>query len=222
MSQSSLEQRLLAEPLWTALLPATVVGSGIMAERLSEANAAVALLSNSLATGAILVVLVPMFAPVSGFHYDPVVTLAFVLGAELPWQTVVICAARQLAARVLGVSAAQLMFDRPMLQDATKLGAGYRPFCRRPLYHRSLLVRRLDLLRRSGRHGRAFVVRHICRHCARQCGRFRCCANPWRMRRGGGCAAVGIAQHDGSALNARTWPELPRHYCIRNLSTASA
>jgi len=84
VTQASLSQRLLAEGLGTALLLATVVGSGIMAERLAGGNVALALLCNSLATGAILVVIILMFAPISGAHFNPAVSLAFALRGELP------------------------------------------------------------------------------------------------------------------------------------------
>ena len=125
MTQASLSQRLLAEGLGTALLLATVVGSGIMAERLAGGNVALALLCNSLATGAILVVIILMFAPISGAHFNPAVSLAFALRGELPWQTAVIYTACQIAGGVLGVWAAHLMFDLPVLQISIKIRTGF-------------------------------------------------------------------------------------------------
>ena len=125
MTQSSLGQRLLAEGLGTAFLLATVVGSGIMAERLAGGNAALALLCNSLATGAILVVLILIFAPVSGAHFNPAVSLAFSLRGELLWQTAAVFIACQIAGGVLGVWAAHLMFDLPVLQFSLKARTGF-------------------------------------------------------------------------------------------------
>jgi glycerol uptake facilitator-like aquaporin len=125
VTQSSLGQRLLAEGLGTAFLLATVVGSGIMAERLSGGNVAIALLCNSLATGAILVVLILIFAPVSGAHFNPAVSLAFSLRGELPWQTAAMFIACQIVGGVLGVWAAHLMFDLPVLQFSLKVRTGF-------------------------------------------------------------------------------------------------
>ena len=82
----SLPQRLLAEMLGTAFLLAAVVGSGIMAQRLSGGNGALALLCNTLPTGAILTVLILTFGPVSGAHFNPAVSVAFALRREIPWQ----------------------------------------------------------------------------------------------------------------------------------------
>jgi len=125
VTQASLSQRLFAEGLGTAFLLATVVGSGIMAERLAGGNVALALLCNSLATGAILVVIILMFAPISGAHFNPAVSLAFVLRGELPWQTAAIYTACQIAGGVLGVWAAHLMFDLPVLQISIKIRTGF-------------------------------------------------------------------------------------------------
>jgi glycerol uptake facilitator-like aquaporin len=125
VSQSSLGQRLLAEGLGTAFLLATVVGSGIMAERLAGGNGALALLCNSLATGAILVILILMFAPLSGAHFNPAVSMAFMLRGELPRQIAAIYAVCQIAGGVLGVWAAHLMFELPVLQFSTKIRDGF-------------------------------------------------------------------------------------------------
>src|SRR5947209_10306370 len=81
----SLPRRLLAEALGTAILVATVVGSGIMAERLAGGNQAIALLGNTIPTGAILVVIITIFGPVSGAHFNPAVTLVFAARRETPW-----------------------------------------------------------------------------------------------------------------------------------------
>ncbi len=117
-------RRALSEGLGTAFLLATVIGSGIMAERLSGGNAALALLGNTLPTGAILVVLILIFAPVSGAHFNPAVSIAFALRRELPWRMAAIYIACQLAGAVLGVWAAHLMFDLPVMQISTKLRSG--------------------------------------------------------------------------------------------------
>ena len=125
MTQASLSQRVIAEGLGTAFLLATVVGSGIMAEQLAGGNIALALLCNSLATGAILVVIILMFTPISGAHFNPAVSLAFALRGELPWQTAAIYMACQIAGGVLGVWAAHLMFDLPVLQISIKIRTGF-------------------------------------------------------------------------------------------------
>src|SRR5207248_4771988 len=83
-----LGRRLLSEGLGTAILVATVVGSGIMAERLAGGNQAIALLANTIPTGAILVVIVTIFGPISGAHFNPAVTLVFATRRETPWSEV--------------------------------------------------------------------------------------------------------------------------------------
>ena len=88
-------QRAAAEALGTAFLLATVIGSGIMAERLSGGNEALTLLCNTLPTGAILTVLILIFGPVSGAHFNPAVSAAFALRGKLPWQTAIIYLAAQ-------------------------------------------------------------------------------------------------------------------------------
>jgi glycerol uptake facilitator-like aquaporin len=124
LTQASATQRALAEALGTAFLLATVVGSGIMAERLAGGNVALALLCNSIATGAILAVLILMFASVSGAHFNPAVSLAFALRDELPWPTSAVYIGCQIGGGVLGVWAAHLMFDLPVLQFSVKLRTG--------------------------------------------------------------------------------------------------
>ena len=106
-----LGRRLLAEALGTGLLVATVVGSGIMAERLAGGNGAVALLCNTIPTGAILVVLVSVFGPVSGAHFNPAVTLVFAARRSFPWRDVLPYVLVQCAGGVLGTVVAHLMFD---------------------------------------------------------------------------------------------------------------
>jgi glycerol uptake facilitator-like aquaporin len=110
----NLRAQLLAEFLGTAFLLATVVGSGIMGERLSGGNVAIALLVNSLATGAILVVLVLSLGPVSGGHFNPVVTLAMAWAGEFGWTRVAAFLIVQLLGAFLGTASAHAMFGLPM------------------------------------------------------------------------------------------------------------
>jgi glycerol uptake facilitator-like aquaporin len=117
-------QRVTAEFLGTAFLLAAVVGSGIMAQRLSGGNIALALLCNTLATGAALPVLILMFGPLSGAHFNPAVSMAFALRRELPWGMVGCYIAAQVAGGVIGVWTAHLMFELPLLQFSTTVRSG--------------------------------------------------------------------------------------------------
>jgi glycerol uptake facilitator-like aquaporin len=120
----SLAQRLGAEALGTAFLLAAVVGSGIMAQKLSGGNVALALLGNTLPTGAMLVVLILIFGPVSGAHFNPVVSLAFALRRELSWPDAAAYIAAQIAGAVAGVWTAHLMFELPLWQLSTTARTG--------------------------------------------------------------------------------------------------
>jgi len=120
----STPRRLAAEGLGTALLLAVVIGSGIMGERLAGGNDAIALLGNTLATGAALVVLITIFGPLSGAHFNPAVTLAFLLRRELSLGTAAAYVAAQLAGAVIGVFVAHAMFAEPILQVSAKLRDG--------------------------------------------------------------------------------------------------
>jgi glycerol uptake facilitator-like aquaporin len=124
MAHHSLGRRLGAEFLGTAFLLATVIGSGIMGDRLSGGNVAIALLGNTLATGAILVVLITMLGPISGAHFNPAVSLVFALKRELPAGEAAAYTAVQVAAGAIGVLAAHLMFEESVLQVSTKVRAG--------------------------------------------------------------------------------------------------
>jgi len=104
-------RRLLAEGLGTAILIATVVGSGIMAERLAGGNQAVALLGNTIPTGAILVVIITIFGPVSGAHLNPAVSLVFAARGEMPWRELLPYVVMQCIGGVCGTLVAHLMFD---------------------------------------------------------------------------------------------------------------
>jgi glycerol uptake facilitator-like aquaporin len=110
--------------LGTALLLAIVVGSGIMGERLAGGNNAIALLGNTIATGAGLIVLIHMFGPISGAHFNPAVTLAVLLRREIYARTAALYVVAQCVAAVLGVWAAHAMFAEPIWQISTKLRGG--------------------------------------------------------------------------------------------------
>jgi glycerol uptake facilitator-like aquaporin len=116
----SLSRRLAAEAIGTAILVATVVGSGIMAERLAGGNAAIALIGNTIPTGAILVVLITILAPISGAHFNPAVTLVFASRRMIAWRDVAPYIVVQCAAGVAGTALAHLMFElAPLAIGAT-------------------------------------------------------------------------------------------------------
>ena len=117
-------RRLAAEGLGTALLLAIVIGSGVMGERLAGGNTAIALLGNTLATGAGLVVLISIFGPVSGAHFNPAVTLVFAARRQVGWPAAAAYIAVQTAGAVAGVWAAHAMFAAPILQVSGKLRDG--------------------------------------------------------------------------------------------------
>lgn len=120
----SLSRRLAAEALGTALLLAVVIGSGIMGERLSDGNVAIALLANSIATGAGLIVLITIFGPVSGAHFNPAVTLVFALRREIAPAPAAAYVVAQIAGAILGAWAAHLMFAEPVFQISLKARDG--------------------------------------------------------------------------------------------------
>lgn len=119
-----LSRRLIAETLGTFFLLAAVVGSGVMAERLAGGNVAIALLGNTLPTGAMLVVLILIFGPVSGAHMNPAVSLAFAIRRELPWREVAPYIVAQLTGAVLGVWVVHIMFELPVIQFAGTVRTG--------------------------------------------------------------------------------------------------
>jgi len=119
-----LARRLAAEAVGTALLLATVIGSGIMAQRLAGGNVALALLGNTLPTGAILVVLILIFGPVSGAHFNPVVSMVFALRKQLSWRDAMAYIALQMAGALAGVWIAHLMLELPIWQLSTTLRTG--------------------------------------------------------------------------------------------------
>jgi glycerol uptake facilitator-like aquaporin len=121
---ADLPRRAAAEALGTAFLLAAVVGSGIMAERLAAGNGAIALLCNTLPTGAMLTVLILMFGPLSGAHFNPAVSLAFSLRGELTWRDAAVYIACQVAGGIVGVLAAHLMFDLSLWQISRTVRTG--------------------------------------------------------------------------------------------------
>jgi len=114
----------VAEAIGTALLLAVIVGSGIMGERLAGGNVAIALLANSLATGFGLAALILVFAPVSGAHFNPLVTMLAAARKELPWRAVPAYLLAQFAGALLGVAAAHAMFGEVLFAFSTKVRAG--------------------------------------------------------------------------------------------------
>jgi glycerol uptake facilitator-like aquaporin len=120
----TLARQVVAEGVGTALLLATVVGSGIMAERLSAGNVALALLANTVATGAGLAALILTFGPVSGAHFNPAVTLADASQGGLPWRRVPAYLAAQVIGALAGVAAAHGMFGLPLFSASTHVRAG--------------------------------------------------------------------------------------------------
>jgi len=120
----STARRLTAEVLGTALLLAVVIGSGIMGERLAAGNVAIALLGNTLSTGAALVVLITIFGPISGAHFNPAVTLAFAIRREIRPALGAAYVGAQLVGAILGVYVAHAMFAEPVFQVSTKLREG--------------------------------------------------------------------------------------------------
>ena len=120
----TLARRATAEAIGTAMLLATIVGSGIMGERLADGNVALALLANALATGGGLVALILTFGPISGAQFNPLVTLALASSRLIPWREVPLYIVAQILGAVLGVWAAHLMFDQDILQVSSKARPG--------------------------------------------------------------------------------------------------
>lgn len=119
-----LSRRLFAEALGTALLVAAVIGSGIMGEQLAAGNAAIALLGNTIATGAMLVVLILVFGPVSGAHFNPVVSLSFALQRQMKWSDCLSYAAVQIMGGIAGAVLAHIMFNMPLIQTSSHVRTG--------------------------------------------------------------------------------------------------
>ena len=124
MLQFDLPRRLVAETLGTALLLATVVGSGIMAENLAGGNVAIALLGNTIPTGAILVVLITIFGPVSGAHFNPAVTLSFLIRREITIGAAIAYVVVQVIGGIIGTWSAHLMFAQEIFQLSSHVRTG--------------------------------------------------------------------------------------------------
>ena len=117
-------RKLVAEGLGTAFLLAAVVGSGIMGEKLAGGNVAIALLANTIATGAALLTLILTFGPISGAHFNPAVTLADAAQGGLPWRDVPGYVGAQVVGALAGVAAAHLMFGEPLFAASLKARSG--------------------------------------------------------------------------------------------------
>ena len=125
MEQFDLPRRLAAEALGTAALLAVVIGSGIMGDRLDNGNVALALLGNTLPTGAILVVLILMFGPLSGAHFNPAVTLAFVMRREISPSEAALYVVAQILGGLVGALIAHGMFELPLVQISETARTGH-------------------------------------------------------------------------------------------------
>jgi Major intrinsic protein len=181
---ASLAQRIASEFLGTALLLAAVVGSGIMA-KLADGNNALALLCNTIPTGAMLVVLILIFGPLSGAHFNPAVSLAFALRGALPWTIAGIYILAQVVGGIVGIWVAHTMFQLPGVATIDDRAEWFRPMargsctylwssaddiwlcrpavrsdglCRRSLHHGSVLVYFLDIIRQPRRDNRAITL----------------------------------------------------------------
>jgi glycerol uptake facilitator-like aquaporin len=117
-------KRVVAEFLGTAFLLATVIGFGVMAANLSRGNGALALLCNTIPTGAMLTVLILTFGPLSGAHFNPAVSVAFAFRGDLSWPTAALYIASQIAGGIVGVWAAHLMFELPLWQFSVTVRTG--------------------------------------------------------------------------------------------------
>ena len=121
---ANLSRRVVAEAIGTAFLLATVVGSGIMGERLAGGNVAITLLANSIATGAALTALILTFGPISGAHFNPVVSLAMCMTGRMAWPKLLPYVIAQVAGAIIGVWMAHAMFDLSIFQLSTKMRWG--------------------------------------------------------------------------------------------------
>jgi len=124
VEQFNLPRRLVAEGFGTAFLVMAVVGSGIMAEQLSDGNVGIALLANTIATGAALTTLILIFGAISGAHFNPIVSLCFALQRQLPWKDFSVYTAAQVTGAICGVITAHIMFELPFVSQATNVRTG--------------------------------------------------------------------------------------------------
>lgn len=147
-----------AEAIGTCLLLATVVGSGVMAERLAGGNVALALLANTLATGAGLVALILTFGETSGAHFNPIVTLVAAAGGGLSWRRVPAYFVAQIMGALAGVALAHAMFELPLMQVSTHARAGHAQLLSEAVATFGLLAVILGSSRRGGTSTVAFAV----------------------------------------------------------------
>ncbi|MCL9844550.1 aquaporin family protein [Ralstonia solanacearum] len=158
MAMTDLRNRLLAEALGTALLLAVVIGSGIMAERLAGGNAAVALLANTAATVGGLYILIEIFGPISGAHFNPAVSAVMAVRGELPRAALAPYVTVQLVGAALGAWLAHAMFDMPVLQLSTKVRSGTGQWIAEAVATAGLL---LVILRAPGGRASSMVAAYI-------------------------------------------------------------
>ncbi|MFD1613070.1 aquaporin [Sphingomonas tabacisoli] len=157
----ALGRRLAAEAIGCFFLFATVIGSGIMAENLSQGNDAIALLGNTLATGAMLFVLITMLGPISGAHMNPAVSMVSAIRRELPWRETAAYAVVQLAFGILGAWAAHVMFGLPTLQLSVKGRTGLGQWCGEAVATFGLLLTILGTVRHRPQWVPASVALYI-------------------------------------------------------------
>jgi glycerol uptake facilitator-like aquaporin len=204
----TLSRRIVAEGLGTAFLLAAVVGSGIMAEKLASGNMAIALLANTVATGATLTTLIFTFGPISGAHFNPAVTLADASQGGISWSDAFAYLAAQVLGAFTGVAAAHLMFGQALLQVSHHSRAGGAqlfsefvatfgllcviwgcarlrseavPVRGRPIHNGRLLVHCIHFLCQSSGNTRQSVHGHVCRDSSAGCAWFYSYATPRRF-----------------------------------------
>ena len=188
-----LSRKIFAECLGTAFLLATIIGSGIMAAKLAGGNTAITLLGNTIPTGAILVVLISTLGPISGAHFNPLVSLAALVNRTMTAKEAAAYIAAQFIGALLGVIIAHAMFDLPLLQASTTIRSGGAQWLAEVvasfglltviflsvrnvpqqvalnvglLHHSRLLVHRLHELCQSRRHLGALILKYLCRDTA--------------------------------------------------------
>lgn len=128
MQSNNLSRQFVAELIGTAMLLAAVVGSGIMGERLASGNIAIALLANTISTGAVLVVLILIFGPISGAHFNPAVTLADAWQRGISWRNVPAYLMAQIVGAFIGVAVAHLMFSEPIFSASRHVREGWAQY----------------------------------------------------------------------------------------------
>ena len=180
-SRAEAVRKVGAEALGTALLLAGVVGSGIMGDMLANGNDAIALLGNTLATGAILVVLILVFGPISGAHFNPAVSLVFLLRKQIGAVTFVSYVIAQVAGAIAGAMLAHGMFDLPLIQDCGVV------------YHIRILVYRFDFVRESRGHAGAILHCDFLGHSNSRCSGLCAVSNSRRITRSCGRQLVRVA-----------------------------